>query len=101
MVLVAIFACVFAEAQDQEAAEQYFRTYGTYPSWYSGHYGYAGVRSAYGYNGYNGVYRSGKISLYNFNYKEFHTTGFCVLQPILMPTTLASTTTATLIKRTQ
>ena len=92
MVLVALFACVFAEAQDQEAAEQYFRysfykftmfskicqlirnnilyssTYGYYPSWYSGFYGagYAGVRSgAYPY--YSG-YRSYSPYAYNTGY---------------------------------
>jgi len=68
LVLVALFACVFAEAQDQEAAEQYFRTYGYYPSWYSGFYGagYAGVRSgAYPY--YSG-YRSYSPYAYNTGY---------------------------------
>lgn len=44
MVLVALAACVCAE--DQETAEQYFRTYGYWPSWYSGvHTGL--YRSAY------------------------------------------------------
>jgi len=81
LVLVALVACVFAkpEAQDQEAAELYFRTYGyvskfdelcrgilfnsfpnfgslskQYPSWYSG-YAYSGYPSAYNY-GYAGKY---------------------------------------------
>ena len=48
LVLVALAACVFAETQDQETAEQYFRVHGSYPSWYTyGNTAYtgAGVRA--------------------------------------------------------
>ena len=31
LVLIALIACVFAETQDQETAEQYFLRYGYYP----------------------------------------------------------------------
>ena len=59
LVVVALFACVFAETQDQETAEQYFRTYGYYPSWYNAAtYGYAGVR---------GYPYAGKKSVFHFN----------------------------------
>ena len=92
-VLVALAICVFAadEAQDQEAAEQYFLRYGLifihsfqinflgfknylivliwsyYPSWYSGYYG-AGIRSVGAYPYAYGAYglRSGFYGgLYN------------------------------------
>ena len=48
LVLAAVFACIFAEAQDQEAAEQFFRNYGIYPSWYN-HYNYDYAVSSYPY----------------------------------------------------
>ncbi|XP_057377123.1 uncharacterized protein LOC130698484 [Daphnia carinata] len=45
LVLVALAACVVSmEAQDQEAAEQYYSIYGVYPSWYT-----------YGATAFNGV----------------------------------------------
>ena len=49
LVLVALAACVFAENQDQETAEQYFRSYGYYPSWYSGHHFAAPAAYPYGF----------------------------------------------------
>ena len=60
--MVALAVCVFAETQDQEAAEQYFARYGYYPSWYNyGTYGYAGVR---------GYPYAGKLSIIHFNYQK-------------------------------
>ena len=69
---MALAACAFAEVQDQESAEQYFRTYGYYPSWYNyGTYPYTGVRSvaypyAYG-SGYPYTYPAYGNTIYNSN----------------------------------
>ena len=59
IVLLALAAVVLGaeEVQDQQAAEQFFSTYGYYPTWYTGYsafrsaaypYAYAGLRT-YGY----------------------------------------------------
>lgn len=68
MVLFALVAVVFAaeepEAQDQDAAEQFFYRYGYYPSWYS----YGAVR-AFPYAGY-------PYAAYPHAYRAFPTYGY-------------------------